>query len=81
VFSRGVDDDGLSFVVTAKAAGVKQIVLVGSMGGTNINHPLNSIGNANILVRLLFLCFLEHRDEFHGKCSVFMQFVGLEEKG
>ncbi|KAG5396156.1 hypothetical protein IGI04_017970, partial [Brassica rapa subsp. trilocularis] len=34
----------------AKAAGVKQIVLVGSMGGTNINHPLNSIGNANILV-------------------------------
>ncbi|CAF1812396.1 unnamed protein product [Brassica oleracea var. botrytis] len=34
----------------AKAAGVKQIVLVGSMGGTNINHPLNNIGNANILV-------------------------------
>ncbi|CAI9287381.1 unnamed protein product [Lactuca saligna] len=34
----------------AKAAGVKQIVLVGSMGGTNINHPLNSLGNGNILV-------------------------------
>ncbi|KAI3987096.1 hypothetical protein MKX01_036886 [Papaver californicum] len=34
----------------AKAAGVKQIVLVGSMGGTNLNHPLNSIGNGNILV-------------------------------
>ncbi|CAH8387167.1 unnamed protein product [Eruca vesicaria subsp. sativa] len=34
----------------AKAAGVKQIVLVGSMGGTNINNPLNSIGNGNILV-------------------------------
>ncbi|XP_016470437.2 uncharacterized protein At5g02240 [Nicotiana tabacum] len=34
----------------AKAAGVKQIVLVGSMGGTNPNHPLNSIGNGNILV-------------------------------
>ncbi|CAF1868285.1 unnamed protein product [Brassica oleracea] len=34
----------------AKAAGIKQIVLVGSMGGTNINNPLNSIGNANILV-------------------------------
>ncbi|KAG5402136.1 hypothetical protein IGI04_016743 [Brassica rapa subsp. trilocularis] len=33
-----------------QAAGVKQIVLVGSMGGTNINNPLNSIGNANILV-------------------------------
>ncbi|CAI0427185.1 unnamed protein product [Linum tenue] len=24
----------------AKAAGVKQVVLVGSMGGTNLNHPL-----------------------------------------
>ncbi|KAH6798422.1 Rossmann-fold superfamily protein [Perilla frutescens var. frutescens] len=34
----------------AKAAGVKQIVLVGSMGGTNPNHPLNSIGNGNILI-------------------------------
>ncbi|KAK9154319.1 hypothetical protein Sjap_001799 [Stephania japonica] len=34
----------------AKDAGVKQIVLVGSMGGTNLNHPLNSIGNGNILV-------------------------------
>ncbi|CAN0926583.1 Uncharacterized protein At2g37660, chloroplastic [Linum grandiflorum] len=33
----------------AKAAGVKQIVLVGSMGGTNLNHPLNSLGNGNIL--------------------------------
>ncbi|KAF3330537.1 NAD(P)H-binding [Carex littledalei] len=35
---------------TAKEAGVKQIVLVGSMGGTDVNHPLNSIGNGNILV-------------------------------
>ncbi|KAL2502829.1 Uncharacterized protein Fot_36771 [Forsythia ovata] len=35
---------------TAKAAGVKQIVLVGSMGGTDPNHPLNSLGNGNILV-------------------------------
>ncbi|KAA8516416.1 hypothetical protein F0562_016709 [Nyssa sinensis] len=34
----------------AKAAGVKQIVLVGSMGGTNPNHPLNSFGNGNILI-------------------------------
>ncbi len=34
----------------AKKAQVKQIVLVGSMGGTNINHPLNSLGNGNILV-------------------------------
>ncbi|KAM4077989.1 hypothetical protein ACB094_09G001300 [Castanea mollissima] len=34
----------------AKAAGVKQIVLVGSMGGTDLNNPLNSLGNGNILV-------------------------------
>ncbi|XP_059428115.1 uncharacterized protein At5g02240-like [Corylus avellana] len=34
----------------AKAAGVKQVVLVGSMGGTDPNHPLNSLGNGNILV-------------------------------
>ncbi|GMH16132.1 hypothetical protein Nepgr_017973 [Nepenthes gracilis] len=34
----------------AKASGVKQIVLVGSMGGTNPNHPLNSLGNGNILI-------------------------------
>ncbi|KAL5762922.1 hypothetical protein ACOSP7_019186 [Xanthoceras sorbifolium] len=37
-----------------QAAGVKQIVLVGSMGGTNLNHPLNSLGNGNILVYDLF---------------------------
>ncbi|KAJ6806866.1 uncharacterized protein M6B38_105975 [Iris pallida] len=34
----------------AKAIGVKQIILVGSMGGTNINNPLNKLGNGNILV-------------------------------
>ncbi|KAM7526354.1 hypothetical protein LguiA_016256 [Lonicera macranthoides] len=34
----------------AKAAGVKQIVLVGSMGGTDLNNPLNKLGNGNILV-------------------------------
>uniref|UniRef100_A0A5B6YU60 NAD(P)-binding domain-containing protein n=1 Tax=Davidia involucrata TaxID=16924 RepID=A0A5B6YU60_DAVIN len=34
----------------AKAAGVKQIVLVGSMGGTNTSNPLNSLGNGNILI-------------------------------
>ncbi|GAU38805.1 hypothetical protein TSUD_163800 [Trifolium subterraneum] len=37
-------------VFIAKAAGVKQIVLVGSMGGTDLNHPLNSLGDGNILV-------------------------------
>ncbi|XP_031126357.1 uncharacterized protein At5g02240 [Ipomoea triloba] len=35
---------------TAKASGVKHIVLVGSMGGTNPNHPLNTLGNGNILI-------------------------------
>ncbi|XP_014515539.1 uncharacterized protein At5g02240-like [Vigna radiata var. radiata] len=34
----------------AKAAGVKHVVLVGSMGGTNTNYPLNSLGNGNILI-------------------------------
>ncbi|WVZ16960.1 hypothetical protein V8G54_009942, partial [Vigna mungo] len=39
-------DDG----AYSKAAGVKHVVLVGSMGGTNTNHPLNSLGNGNILI-------------------------------
>jgi uncharacterized protein YbjT (DUF2867 family) len=37
-------------ICTAKEVGAKQIVLVGSMGGTDVNHPLNSIGNGKILV-------------------------------
>ena len=41
--------DGMP-IDAAKKAGVKHIVLVGSMGGTNPNHPLNRIGNGNILV-------------------------------
>lgn len=41
---------GLSTFVSAKTTGVKHVVLVGSMGGTNSNHPLNSLGNGNILV-------------------------------
>lgn len=34
----------------AIAEGIKQIVLVGSMGGTNENHPLNMMGNGKILI-------------------------------
>lgn len=34
----------------AKKAGVEHIVLVGSMGGTNPNHPLNLMGNGKILL-------------------------------
>lgn len=34
----------------AKDAGVEHIVLVGSMGGTNPAHFLNTIGNGNILI-------------------------------
>ena len=34
----------------AKKAGVEHIVLVGSMGGTNPNNPLNQIGNGKILI-------------------------------
>lgn len=37
-------------IEAAKAAGVQHIVLVGSMGGTNENHPLNRMGQGNILV-------------------------------
>ena len=31
-------------------AGVEQVVLVGSMGGASENHPLNRLGNGNLLV-------------------------------
>lgn len=34
----------------AKKAGIEHIILVGSMGGTNPNHPLNKLGNGNILI-------------------------------
>lgn len=34
----------------ARAAGVKHVVLVGSMGGTNEQHPLNRMANGNILI-------------------------------
>lgn len=34
----------------AKEVGINHIILVGSMGGTNENHPLNRIGNGNILI-------------------------------
>ncbi|HBB35091.1 MAG TPA: NAD(P)-dependent oxidoreductase [Cyanobacteria bacterium UBA8803] len=37
-------------IEAAKAAGVNHIVLVGSMGGTDENHPLNRLGNGNILI-------------------------------
>jgi len=37
-------------VEAAKAAGCKHIVLVGSMGGQNPNHMLNSLGNGKILI-------------------------------
>ncbi|ELS01238.1 nucleoside-diphosphate-sugar epimerase [Xenococcus sp. PCC 7305] len=34
----------------ARKLGVEHIVLVGSMGGTNPNHPLNQMGNGKILI-------------------------------
>jgi uncharacterized protein YbjT (DUF2867 family) len=40
----------LNQIEAAKAAGVSHIVLVGSMGGTNENHFLNSIGGGKILI-------------------------------
>ena len=34
----------------AKEAGVKKVVLISSMGGTDENHPLNKLGDGNILI-------------------------------
>ncbi|WP_017713479.1 NAD(P)H-binding protein [Prochlorothrix hollandica] len=34
----------------AQAAGVSHIVLISSMGGTQADHPLNRLGNGNVLV-------------------------------
>lgn len=52
--------------ITAKAAGVKQIVLVGSMGGTDLNNPLNSLGNGNILVSNVFFFTSEFPPSIHS---------------
>jgi uncharacterized protein YbjT (DUF2867 family) len=40
----------LNQINAAKSAGVQQIVLVGSMGGTDEQHFLNTLGNGNILI-------------------------------
>jgi uncharacterized protein YbjT (DUF2867 family) len=46
-----VDYQGqINQIDAAKAAGVKHIVLVGSMGGTDEQHPLNRMANGNILI-------------------------------
>ena len=46
-----IDYEGQRHQIDAAiAAGVEQIVLVGSMGGTQLNHPLNQLGQGNILV-------------------------------
>ncbi|MGA1603170.1 MAG: SDR family oxidoreductase [Prochlorothrix sp.] len=37
-------------IEAAKAAGVTHVVLVSSMGGTQPDHPLNRLGNGNVLV-------------------------------
>ena len=56
VYSEGgtpeqVDYQGqVNQIDAARAAGVKHIVLVGSMGGTNEQHPLNRMANGNILI-------------------------------
>ncbi|WP_041764708.1 SDR family oxidoreductase [[Leptolyngbya] sp. PCC 7376] len=40
----------LNQINAAKKAGVQHIVLIGSMGGTDENHFLNTLGNGNILI-------------------------------
>lgn len=50
-FPEDIDYRGqLNQIDAAQAAGVEHIVLVGSMGGTNPQHPLNKMGNGNILI-------------------------------
>ncbi len=46
-----VDYQGqINQIEAARAAGIKHIVLVGSMGGTNEQHPLNLMATGNILI-------------------------------
>jgi uncharacterized protein YbjT (DUF2867 family) len=46
-----VDGEGQRHQIDAAvAAGVEHVVLVGSMGGTQIDHPLNKMGGGNILI-------------------------------
>ena len=46
-----VDYIGQKYQIDAAMnAGVRHIVLVGSMGGTDESHPLNRLGNGNILI-------------------------------
>lgn len=46
-----IDYEGqVNQIEAAKAAGVSQVVLVSSMGGTQPDHPLNRLGNGNVLV-------------------------------
>ncbi|RZC67883.1 hypothetical protein C5167_011568 [Papaver somniferum] len=45
---------------TAKSCGVKHIVLVGSMGGTDPNNFLNHMANGNILIRTCFRLRRKH---------------------
>ena len=40
----------LNQLEAAQAAGVQHVVLVGSMGGTDEQHPLNRMGQGNILI-------------------------------
>lgn len=55
-FAPGLEPESVDYqgqvnqIDAAKAAGVQQIVVVGSMGGTDENHFLNKIGNGNILI-------------------------------
>ncbi len=50
-FPKDIDYNGQKNLIdAAAAAGVEHIVQVGSMGGTDENHYLNSLGNGNILI-------------------------------
>ena len=45
----------------AKAAGVKQVVLISSMGGTDPNHFLNTMGDHGNILQVLLMADLVAR--------------------
>ena len=55
----------------------EQIVLAGSMWGTNINNPLNNIGHGNILCNQI----LKNEGAEHQNVEKPQQSKGLEAKG
>lgn len=67
---------------SAKTSGVNHIIVVGSMGGMDINHPLNRLGNGNILVSFQSIIIKTSTQE-HGifELNAAILCTGLEKEG